>query len=255
MIIPVRNEINQERYLFMTLKKISIFIFIISIFTFAGCYYDKPVVKRAPDFKPNTEKAPKDATVLFDGTDFSQWTHEDGSEVKWEKMGDAMQIVVGTGSIITKENYQNFKLHVEFKVPQQPPLLEEQNRGNRGNSGIYIQGRYEVQILDSYDIGELKNFDCGSIYTTKKPDKNVSRMADKWQSFDITFYGAVFKDGKKTENARITVYQNNEKIHSNFSIPDKTGAGQPEGPEPGPIKLQDHQNEVMFRNIWILPLE
>ena len=238
----------------MKLKKISVLIFVISIFTFAGCY-DTPVKKRIPDFKPNTQKAPEGATVLFEGSDFSQWTHENGNKVQWKTVGDAMQIVVGTGSIVTKENYQNFKLHAEFKVPQQPTLLEEQNRGNRGNSGIYIQKRYEVQILDSYNVDELKNSDCGSIYITKKPKKNVSRMAGKWQSFDITFYGAVFKDGKKVKKARITVLQNNVRIHKNYRIPDKTGAGDPEGPNPGPIKLQDHQNEVMFRNIWILPLE
>jgi len=238
----------------MKLKKISIFIFITSFFLFAGCY-DTPPVKPAPDFKPNLEKPPKGATVLFDGTDFSKWIHEDGSDVKWHKKGNAMQVAVGTGSIITRENYQNFKLHVEFMIPQQPPLLEGQSRGNRGNSGIYIQKRYEVQILDSFGVEELKDYDCGSVYMTRKPDKNVSRMPGKWQSFDITFYGAVFRDGKKIKNARITVYQNNKRIHNNFSIPDKTGAGEPEGPEPGPIKLQDHQNDVMFRNIWIVPLD
>ena len=238
----------------MKLKKIGAFIFVISIFIFAGCY-DTPPKKRIPDFNPNVEKAPEGAAVLFDGTDFSQWTHEDGGEVQWEKVSDAMQVVIGTGNIVTKESYQNFKLHVEFNVQEQPALQEEQNRGNRGNSGIYLQKRYEVQILDSYNVDELQNFDCGSIYMVKKPRKNVSRMAGKWQSFDITFYGAVFKDGKKVKNATITVVQNNVMIHKNYSIPDKTGAGAPEGPEPGPIQLQDHQNEVMFRNIWILPLE
>jgi len=238
----------------MKLKKIGVFMFVVSMFIFAGCY-DTPPARRVPDFKPNLEKAPEGATVLFDGTDFSQWTHENGTKVKWLKLGDAMRIITGTGSIVTKENYQNFKLHLEFKVPPQPRLLEDQNRGNRGNSGIYIQKRYEVQILDSYDVAELENFDCGSIYTTKKPDKSVSRIAGKWQSFDITFHGAVFEDGKKVKNARITVFQNNVKIHSNFSIPNKTGAGLPEGPKPGPIKLQDHHNEIMFRNIWIIPLK
>ena len=238
----------------MNLRKIVAFIFVVSIFIFAGCY-DTPPKKRIPDFNPNVEKAPKGAAVLFDGTDFSQWTHENGSEVQWRKVGDAMQVVIGTGSIVTKESYQNFKLHVEFNVPEQPALREEQNRGNRGNSGIYLQKRYEIQILDSYNVDELQNFDCGSVYTVQKPRKNVSRMAGKWQSFDITFYGAVFEDGKKVKNATITVLQNNVMIHKKYSIPDKTGAGEPEGPEPGPIQLQDHQNEVMFRNIWILPLE
>lgn len=238
----------------MSLKRIAAFVFVISIFIFAGCY-DTPPKKRIPDFKPNTEQAPEGATVLFDGTDFSQWTHANGSEVQWIKVGDAMQTVIGTGSIVTKENYQNFKLHIEFNVPEQPVLREEQNRDNFGNSGIYMQRRYEIQILDSFNIDELQTFDCGAIYATKKPNKNFSRMAGKWQSFDITFYGAVFKNGKKVKNARITVLQNNNKIHNNYSIPDKTGSGQPEGENPGPIELQDHQNEVMFRNIWILPLK
>jgi len=189
--------------------------------------------------------------VLFDGTDFSHWTHQNGKAVRWEIVGDAMKVVPRTGSIITKRNFRDFKLHIEFKLPQMPPNVRGQGRGN---SGVYIQRRYEVQILDSYGLPR-KNNECGSIYKTRAPDKNVCKKPGEWQSYDITFRAARFdgegKNAKKVKNARITVRHNGVLIHNDVEVPNKTGAGRPEGPEPGPILLQEHGNEVWFRNIWI----
>jgi len=192
--------------------------------------------------------------VLFDGTDFSHWIHPNGKDVQWEIVGGAMRIVPRTGSIITKRDFKDFQLHIEFKVPQMPPNVRGQGRGN---SGVYIQRRYELQILDSYGQPPRKN-EGGSIYKFKAPDKNACKKPGEWQSYDITFRAARFdgegENAKKVKNARITVKHNGDLIHNDVEVPNKTGAGRPEGPDPGPILLQDHGNEVWFRNIRIVPL-
>ncbi len=205
---------------------------------------------------PDAAAMPADANVLFDGRDFSQWIGEDGNSVKWQivdlsaEADGAMRVVPGSGSIVTRRSFENFWLHVEFNIPESPSGAEEQAKGN---SGIYIQKRYEVQILDSF--GEKPLIDgCGALYKTKAPDKNACKKSGEWQTFDIFFRAPRWKDGKKLANARITVLHNGVVIHNNVDIPDKTGLGQPEGPKPGPIKLQDHGAAVQFRNIWIVPL-
>jgi hypothetical protein len=167
-----------------------------------------------------------------------------------------MRVVPGTDSIMTRENYQDFQLHVEFNVPELPPPVKGQSRGNRGNSGVYLQRRYEVQILDSFGQ-ESENFDCGALYRFKSPDRNMCKPPGEWQTYDITFHAPRWEgEGeslKKVTNARISVLQNGVMVHNHVELPTKTGAGRKEGPEPGPILLQDHGNEVMFRNIWVVP--
>ena len=212
-----------------------------------GDFGEPPVVKLE-----RTSKVGRIA--LFDGTDFSHWMHTNGKEVQWEIVGDAMRIVPRSGSIITKEDFKDFKMHIEFKVPQMPPNVKGEGRGN---SGVYIQRRYELQILDSYGQPPRNN-EGGSIYKFKAPDKNVSKKPGEWQSYDILFHAARFEgqgeNARKKDDARITVRHNGVLIHNDVKIPNKTGAGRPEGPEPGPILLQDHGNKVEFRNIWIEPL-
>jgi hypothetical protein len=193
---------------------------------------------------------PADAVILFDGSGFDKWIGEDGSPVKWKIVDGEMVVVPGSGSMVTKDNYSDFRLHVEFNIPSSGPGASGQARGN---SGIYIQKRYEIQILDSYGLTPTDG-DCGAIYKTKAPDKNVCREPGEWQTYDIFFRAPRWSGETKTENARITVLQNNICIHNNVEVPNKTGAGQPEGPAPGPIKLQDHGAPVRFRNIWIVPL-
>jgi len=191
------------------------------------------------------------AIVLFDGTDFSHWKQEDGGDVQWKIVDGAMEVAVGQGSIVTKQKIQDFKLHVEFNVPTAPP---GDKKWGRGNSGVYLQRRYEVQILDSYgrEAGEK---DCGALYNTRPPDKNVCKEPGRWQSYDIIFRAARFEGQgqqlKKVENARITVRHNCVLIHYDVELANKTGAGRPEGPQPGLILLQDHGNPVRFRNIRI----
>ena len=193
---------------------------------------------------------PKDPIVLFDGKDFSHWTTGGDKEIGWKIADGEMTIVPKSGSIMTKQSFADFKMHVEFKTPQLPPEVKGQGRGN---SGVYIQRRYEVQILDSYGLEPKKN-ECASIYTFKAPDKNVCRKPDEWQSYDITFYAARYEGLKKLKNARISLVHNGVLVHDDVEVPNKTGAGQQEGPEPGPILLQEHGNVVSFRNIWIVPL-
>ncbi|MCH7228240.1 DUF1080 domain-containing protein [Haloferula sp. A504] len=174
----------------------------------------------------------------------NQWVFEDGvltASPKWD-------------SLVTPENYRDFRLHVEFNVNDRK---DAKSAEENGNSGIYIQQRYEVQILNSHGVSEkdYKPSYAGSLYKLKKPDKLVSRPAGEWQSYDIVFRAARFEGGEKTENARITVVHNGEVIHDDYEIPRKTGAGKPEGPEPGPIKFQGHHNPVKFRNVWIQKLD
>jgi hypothetical protein len=156
-------------------------------------------------------------------------------------------------SLITRESYRDFRMHVEFNVNDDPTA----DPGMNGNSGVYIQQRYELQILNSFGVpaAEYTTSDCGSLYRMKKPDQVVNKPAGQWQSFDIAFRAARFDGDRKTENARITVYQNQQLIHDDVSIPRHTGAGKKEGPDPRPIKLQGHHNPVRFRNVWIQPLD
>jgi hypothetical protein len=139
---------------------------------------------------------------------------------------------------------------VEFKTPQLPPEVKGEGRGN---SGVYIQRRYELQILDSFDR-EPRNNECGSLYRSRAPDSNACRMSGRWQSYDIEFHAARYEGENKVRNARITVFHNGVLVHDDVGLENKTGAGRPEGPEPGPILLQEHGNAVSFRNIWISPL-
>jgi hypothetical protein len=193
-------------------------------------------------------KAAEDAIVLFDGADLSQWTAGGGRGAEWKVADGILEIALDKGSIQTRRDFRDFRLHLEFNVP----LTEATGQG-RGNSGVYIQKRYEVQILDSYGL-ESKTQDCGAIYKTKAPDKNVCKKPGEWQAYDILFTAARWQGDKKVNNARITVYQNDVVVQNDFEIPSKTGAGSPEAPSAGPILLQNHGNNVRFRNIWIGPL-
>ncbi len=177
------------------------------------------------------------------GKEASLWVFKDGvltASPKWD-------------SVVTKTPYRDFQMHVEFNVNDVPNALRAEDNGN---SGVYIQQRYEVQILNSFGVSaeDYKDTYCGSIYKIKKPDQLVCKKAGEWQTYDIAFRAARFEGETKTEDARITVYHNGVIIHDDYAIPKKTGAGQKEGAEPGLIKLQGHDNPVQYRNIWIKEL-
>src|SRR5439155_20439491 len=194
----------------------------------------------------------------FDGTDKSlkqNWEKQDGGGApEWQiKQGGAAQVT--GGSIVTKEKFSDpIRLHVEFRTPYLP---DEPSHGH-GNSGVYLQGRYEVQIYNSYGVPreKLALVDCGSIYDVAVPKQNASKPPTVWQSFDIDFHPPKYRAGKKAAAARMTVAHNGVKIHDNQDISvDNTTAGMGGDPkEPGPIMLQDHGDPVQFRNIWVVQL-
>lgn len=169
---------------------------------------------------------------------------------KWVFGGGVLTAPLAWDSLVTPEPYQDFRLHVEFNVNDVPNATDPEKNGN---SGIYLQQRYELQILNSYGVAEkdYKPTYCGSLYQLKKPDRLVNKKPGEWQSFDILFRAARFIGEKKTELARVTVHQNGQLIHNDYALPRKTGAGQKEGPEPRPILFQGHHNPVRFRNIWV----
>ncbi|MBA4064573.1 MAG: DUF1080 domain-containing protein [Isosphaera sp.] len=214
---------------------------------------DKLKIAKPEDLKDaESVKPPLGAVVLFDGKDFSKWAKKNGKdEVKWTLKDGAMEGVKGHGDIITKDAFGgDFTLHVEFRVPYEPAGAGQ----GRGNSGVYVQGRYEVQVLDSYGLKSGKN-DCAAIYDIHPPKVNACKAPTVWQTFDIEFKAPRFENGKKTEPARMTVRHNGVLVHENAEITtDNTRAGMGGDPsKPGPILLQDHGHPVQYRNVWLLP--
>jgi hypothetical protein len=209
-----------------------------------------------PEDKVDVEVVPPPAgaLVLFNGESLDRWVKADGKSAPgWSLVGGyAMQVVPKAGGIMTRQAFGgHFKLHVEFRVPYMPDAKGQA----RGNSGVYLQGRYEVQVLDSYGL-DSKDNDCGGIYEVAKPKVNACKAPTVWQSYDIDFRAPRFVGGKKAEPARISILQNGVPIHENVAIDvDNTRAGLGGDPSrPGPIMLQDHGNPVQFRNLWLLPL-
>jgi len=183
-------------------------------------------------------KPPTKAIVLFDGSNADAWV---------DPHVDAKRKLIAAGTK-TKQSFTNFTLHCEFLLPFKPA-----GRGQgRANSGIYLQDRYEVQILDSFGL-KGENNECGAIYSQQKPLVNMCFPPLTWQTYDIDFTSAQFDDsGKKTKPAIVTVKQNGVLVQDKYAIKDKTGGGKPEGPGGGAIQLQGHGNPVFFRNIWVV---
>jgi hypothetical protein len=181
-------------------------------------------------------KPPEGAIVLFDGTSVDQWENAKLVEDKY----------LGATNCSTKEKFGDHTLHIEFRTPFMPAARDQ----GRGNSGVYVQSRYEVQVLDSFGLSGEDN-ECGGIYQVSKPKVNMCYPPLAWQTYDIDFTAARYDaDGKKTENALITVKHNGVVIHENLELPHGTPGRFREGPEPMPVFLQDHGNPVVFRNIW-----
>lgn len=221
---------------------------------------DLKVAKAADKEDVKSTPPPKGAIVLFDGKNLDGWLRRDGkTAADWKLVGGGAMQATG-GDIITKEKFDgSFKLHVEFRVPYMPKASGQ----GRGNSGVYVQGRYEVQVLDSYGL-DSKDNDCGAIYEVSKPLVNACKAPAVWQSYDIEFTAPKCKDGKVVEPARITVHQNGVKIQDDTRLIRKgkdgkeeivkvTRAGLESDPcTPGPILLQYHGNPVQFRNVWLV---
>jgi hypothetical protein len=212
---------------------------------------DKPEDKE--DVKP--VPAPEGAIVLFNGKDVSDWTNADGNgPAKWEVVDGVLQGKPGAGNICTKHQFEgSYKLHVEFRVPYEPNNHDQ----GRGNSGVYVNSHWEVQVLDSYHNKTYPDGACGAIYTIEPPKENVAKAPTVWQSYDIEFHAPKCENGKKVEPGTMTVIWNGVKVHDNTKLTkDVTTAGKGGDPcKPGPLMLQDHGHPVQFRNIWAEPLK
>jgi hypothetical protein len=218
---------------------------------------------RADDAKDAGPKPPpKGAIVLFDGKDLSGWTTRTGKPAQWKVQNGYVEIVSGKGDILTREKFgPDFQLHVEFWLP----LMPDAKGQARANSGVYLQGRYEIQVLDSYKNDTYANGSVGALYGIIAPDKAAQEKAvkppEQWNTYDITFHAPrVDGSGKVTEKGRLTVVLNGVTIIDNGSF-DKTTGGAIDNNlgQPGPILLQDHHNKegkanVRYRNIWLQPI-
>ena len=196
------------------------------------------------------ETTPSDAVVLFDGRDLSNWVYVSSDKpAAWRVETGCME--VRGGNIRTKQEFADCQLHVEFWLP----LMPDAKGQGRANSGVYLQGKYEVQVLDSYGLDSRDN-DCGAIYGVAAPMVNACRPPERWQSYDIVFRAARFNDKNEiSSKPRMTVFHNGVLIHENVEIPGTTTAAISEGDGAlGPVMLQDHGNTVRYRNIWIRPL-
>jgi hypothetical protein len=217
-------------------------------FTVLGAEVEPPVITPGADYG----KAPSDAIVLFDGKDLSKWQSVEGKEAKWVLKEGAME-VNGTGSIRTKEEFGDVQLHVEWAAPTEV----KGNSQERGNSGVYLQGRYEIQVLDSYQNKTYSNGQAGSFYGNAAPLVNASRKPGEWQSYDI-----IFRTPKKGADGTIapgkfTVFHNGVLVLDEVPVKGgaTTAAAYKDLAEKGPVLLQDHGNPVRFRNIWLRKLD
>lgn len=195
----------------------------------------KKTVRKSPTLGA---KPPEGAVLLFDGTSPD---HFEGGRMTKDGL-----LMEGCAS---KQRFQSFEIHLEFRTAFQPYARGQ----GRGNSGFYAQGRYEVQILDSFGLEGEWN-ECGGIYKVSKPKVNMCLPPLSWQTYDVEFTAPEFADGKKVKNARMTVKHNGVVIHDDVEIPHTTVGARvgEETPDPGPVYLQNHGNPVRFRNIWVV---
>jgi len=225
-------------------------------------------------YTENLGEPPSDAIILFDGSDLSEWTsapgyfpdipgvpdylnalEEDHGAAPWNVENGAMTVVPGSGNIMTKQRFSDVQLHIEWRTPEE---IDGDGQG-RGNSGVFLQGLYEVQVLDSWQNETYSNGQAGSLYKQEAPMVNASKKPGEWQSYDIFFEAAHFDDdGSLIKPAYITVLHNGVLIHHRQKLQGPTvyiGLSKyVEHPRELPIGLQDHGDYVSFRNIWVREL-
>lgn len=193
--------------------------------------------------------APAHARALFDGSNQTEWVKSGTTTpAGWTLAGGTLEAKTSVGSIETVETYQDFRLHAEFSLPSYAPGTAE---GQLNNSGIYLQRRYELQIMNTYGRAVSGLNETGAFWGLKDPTVNASVPDGKWETFDILFRAARWAGTSKTENARVTVYWNTVLVQDNYALTKSTGGGDPEAATPGPILLQGLVGPVRFRNIWV----
>ena len=210
------------------------------------------IVATAPTFS-HLAPAPADAVVLFDGKDLSKWELGGGQEAKWKVENGYMEVAPRSGSIRTKGKFADFQLHLEFATP----VKVEGNGQGRGNSGVLVNGMYEIQVLDSYGNKTYPDGQCGALYGWTPPLVNASKAPGEWQSYDIIFESPRWDaGGKLVKKANVTVIHNGVVLHHRREYlgnsPHRAN-GNYDKPHPAEmyIELQDHNNPMRFRNIWL----
>ncbi|MCX5759320.1 MAG: DUF1080 domain-containing protein [Candidatus Hydrogenedentes bacterium] len=214
-----------------------------------------PIVTPGAD----STQAPSDAVVLFDGKDLSNWTSlVKDQPTKWVVQDGVMMPTKGSGMIRSKQEFGSCQLHVEFACPKD---VTGEGQG-RGNSGVFLMGRYEVQVLDSYENKTYPDGQAAALYGRKVPLVNACRKPGEWQTYDIVFHRPVFEDAKVVKRATFTVFHNGVLVQDHAELSGGTmwrghhsiSNYEPHG-DKGPIELQDHGNPVKFRNVWIRELK
>jgi Domain of Unknown Function (DUF1080) len=201
---------------------------------------------------------PSDAIVLFFGKDLSSWESVKGGDAPWQVVDGDIQCVPGSGNIQTKQQFGDVQLHLEMLEPQGTQGRSQE----RGNSGVFLQGLYEIQVLDNYKSETYPDGMAGAIYGQYPPLVNACRPQGEWQTYDIIFHAAKLQNGKVVKPARVTAFFNGVLVHDDTDLIGPTGreslASYPASlPGKGPLQLQDHNDPVHYRNIWVreLPAE
>lgn len=196
----------------------------------------------------------KEKVILFDGTSLDGFVScATGEKAEWEVRDGAMTVVPGKGDIRSIYEYSDAHVHVEFNLPYMPEMTGQ----DRGNSGVYVQGCYEIQVLDSSMNAHTNCCECGGIYELANPIKNMCKEPGVWQTYDIILRSARYnEDGSLKSHAIITLLHNGEVIHNNVTLTSRTPGGCYRYiAERGPVMLQDHDCPVQYRNIWVQPLD
>jgi len=213
-----------------------------------------PIIDASPPGAP--VPPPSDAIVLFDGKSLSEWRSGDGSPARWVVRSGYMEVAAGTGGIATVRQFGDVQLHVEWASPNPPKGTDQ----DRGNSGVFLMGRYEVQVLDSYGNLTYPDGQAGAVYGQYPPLVNASRAPGVWQAYDIVFHRPRFDaDGSLLRPATLTVFHNGVLIQDGVTLTGPTAhqarPAYTSHPNRLPISLQDHAHPVRFRNIWVRQLE
>jgi hypothetical protein len=205
-----------------------------------------------PGAQEQQGRAPSDAVVLFDGTNLAQWRAGDG-EARWKVENGYMEVAPGTGDISTVASFGDIQLHLEWAAPE---TVRGEGQG-RGNSGVFLMGRYEIQVVDCFNNPTYADGTTGAVYGQYPPLVNACRMPGMWQTYDILWLAPRFEGDRLLTPAVVTVIHNDVVLHHHRALLGPTGHRNmppyvPHGD--GPIKLQDHGDQVRFRNIWVRPL-
>jgi hypothetical protein len=248
----IKNKLSDREVI---MKKTLLFIIVSMTATVIG--WDETVVKLpvvTPG--PTAADAPSDAIVLFDGSNLDMWvSSKKGGPAKWKVENGAMEMVPKAGSIQTKESFGSCQLHVEWAAP----YMSDKQSQSRGNSGVFLMNRYEIQVLDNYENQTYAIGYAGSVYGQNPPLVNACRKPNEWQTYDIIFHAPTFDGERCIKPATVTVLHNGVLVQDHFEIKGATAwrADAEYSPHPNkqPLLLQDHGDRVRYRNIWIRPLE